>query len=104
MRQLMVVLLFAVVVQAQNSTQAGGKDKAASAGTPVDLASQVPAARAEDVKSMDALLGAIYDVISGPAGGSRLGPVSFDVRAAGAVHADGEESRWQREVELDECG
>ncbi len=68
MRQLMVVLLFAVVVYAQNSAQAGGKDKAASAGTPVDLASQIPVARAEDVKSMDALLGAIYDVISGPAG------------------------------------
>ena len=34
-----------------------------------DLASKVPAAKAEDVKSMDAILRAIYDVISGPTGG-----------------------------------
>ena len=33
-----------------------------------DLASKVPAVKAEDVKSMDAILRAIYDVISGPAG------------------------------------
>ncbi len=31
-----------------------------------DLASKVPAVKAEDVKSMDAILRAIYDVISGP--------------------------------------
>ena len=35
----------------------------------IDLAANVPAAKAEDVKSMDAILHAIYDVISGPAGG-----------------------------------
>ena len=35
----------------------------------VDLAAKVPAAKTEDVKSMDAILHAIYDVISGPAGG-----------------------------------
>jgi hypothetical protein len=34
-----------------------------------DLAAKVPAAKVEDVKSMDAILAAIYDVISGPAGG-----------------------------------
>lgn len=33
-----------------------------------DLAAKVPAPKPEDVKSMDAILGAIYDVISGPAG------------------------------------
>jgi len=33
-----------------------------------DLAAKVPAPNAEDVKSMDAILRAIYDVISGPAG------------------------------------
>jgi hypothetical protein len=33
-----------------------------------DLAAKVPAAKTEDVKSMDAILHAIYDVISGPAG------------------------------------
>ncbi|MGB7599035.1 MAG: hypothetical protein WBM24_01920 [Candidatus Sulfotelmatobacter sp.] len=34
-----------------------------------DLATKVPAAKAEDVKSMAAILHAIYDVISGPVGG-----------------------------------
>lgn len=32
------------------------------------LAAKVPAAKHDDVKSMDAILAAIYDVISGPAG------------------------------------
>ena len=32
------------------------------------LAAKVPAAKPDDVKSMDAILAAIYDVISGPAG------------------------------------
>ena len=36
--------------------------------TAAELAAKVPAAKPEDVKSMDAILGAIYDVISGPAG------------------------------------
>ncbi len=36
--------------------------------TAADLAAKVPAAKPEDVKSMDAILVAIYDVISGPAG------------------------------------
>jgi hypothetical protein len=34
-----------------------------------DLAAKVPAPKPEDVKSRDAILRAIYDVISGPAGG-----------------------------------
>lgn len=33
-----------------------------------DLAAQVPVPKPDDVKSMDAILRAIYDVISGPAG------------------------------------
>ena len=33
-----------------------------------DLAAKVPPAKPDDVKSLDAILGAIYDVISGPAG------------------------------------
>lgn len=36
--------------------------------TPAALAAKVPAAKPEDVKSMDAILTAIYNVISGPAG------------------------------------
>ena len=35
------------------------------------LSSQVPAAKPEDVKSIDAIMHAIYDVISGPAGTDR---------------------------------
>ncbi len=77
MKHLAIVLLLAVAVvvqsSAQNSTQAnpasGAKGQAvASAPAAPDLASQVPAPRTDDVKSMDALLHAIYDVISGPAG------------------------------------
>lgn len=37
--------------------------------TAAELAGKVPAAKPEDVKSMGAILAAIYDVISGPAGG-----------------------------------
>jgi len=36
--------------------------------TAAELAAKVPAAKPEDVKSMDAILGAIYEVISGPTG------------------------------------
>jgi hypothetical protein len=36
--------------------------------TAADLAAKVPAAKLADVQSMDAILHAIYDVISGPAG------------------------------------
>ena len=72
MKRLGVVLLLAVVALAQNATQnAGSPDAkpASSSGTQgTDLASQVPPPRAEDVKSLDSILLAIYDVISGPAG------------------------------------
>jgi hypothetical protein len=37
--------------------------------TAADLAAKVPAAKPDDVNSRDAILRAIYDVISGPAGG-----------------------------------
>lgn len=37
--------------------------------TAAELAAKVPAARPEDVKSLDAIMVAIYDAISGPAGG-----------------------------------
>ena len=36
--------------------------------TPADLASKVPAPKPEDVKSLDAIMHAAYDSISGPAG------------------------------------
>jgi hypothetical protein len=73
-KQLAGVLLFAVAALCQNSMQmnpnSGGKQETASAtgGTAADLASQVPTPRAEDVNSKEAVLHAIYDVISGPVG------------------------------------
>jgi hypothetical protein len=57
---LLVALLLAVSALAQNSTSP-------ASSTP-DLSSQVPAPRPDDVKSVDALVHAVYDVISGPAG------------------------------------
>lgn len=36
--------------------------------SPAGLAAQVPAAKAEDVKSLDAIMRALYDVLCGPAG------------------------------------
>jgi hypothetical protein len=65
-----VFLFLAAVAQssAQNSAQATSGAQKQSDAKPPDLASQVPAPKADDVKSMDALLHAIYDVISGPVG------------------------------------
>ena len=37
--------------------------------SPAELAAKVPAPKPNDVKSMEAMLRAIYEVISGPAGG-----------------------------------
>jgi hypothetical protein len=74
LKNLAIVLLLAVAFVAQNSTQAdsasGAKVQQVSANAQAipDLASQVPAPKAEDVKSMAGLLRGIYDVISGPAG------------------------------------
>jgi hypothetical protein len=72
LKRLGVVLLLTVVALAQNSTRNAGSSDAKSAGSPgaqgADLASQVPSPRAEDVKSLDSIVRAIYDVISGPAG------------------------------------
>jgi len=36
--------------------------------TPADVAAKVPAPRPDDVKSVDAIIGAAYESISGPAG------------------------------------
>jgi hypothetical protein len=72
LKRLGVVLLLTVAALAQNSTQNGGspdaKASSSSGAQGTDLASQVPSPRAEDVKSLDNILLAIYDVISGPAG------------------------------------
>jgi len=68
----LAIVFLAVTAMAQNSAQAPAQmdraQEAENASAVKDLAAQVPAARREDVKSRAALLAAIYDVISGPAG------------------------------------
>jgi hypothetical protein len=71
LKTLIVVLLLAVSALAQSATQPASSDakgQAPNASTTPSLAAQVPAPKVEDVKSMDAILHAIYDVISGPIG------------------------------------
>ena len=72
MKRLGLVLLLTVVALAQNSTPNDGspdaKPASSSGAQGMDLASQVPSPRADDVKSLDNILLAIYDVISGPVG------------------------------------
>ena len=70
--------LFAMVVGlALFSFNAAGQSSTATASAPQpqaapkppqDLAAQVPASKPEDVKSIDSILAALYNVISGPAG------------------------------------
>jgi hypothetical protein len=72
---LLSVLLFfgalvtAAVSQKTTPSQSIQMPPQAPAFSAAELAAKVPAAKVEDVKSMEAILGAIYDVISGPAGG-----------------------------------
>jgi hypothetical protein len=73
LKTLVTVLLLAVAALGQSATSAQptaptGGTQAPAASTRPSLASQVPAPKIEDVKSMDAILHAIYDVISGPIG------------------------------------
>jgi len=71
---LAMVLLLAATAFSKNKTQSSpasssqGKQPSANAPAVPDLASQVPTPKPEDVKTMNGLLQAIYDVISGPAG------------------------------------
>lgn len=74
MRRVIFVFLFCLAIAsisaAQKSTPTPAREIPPQAPifTAADLAAKVPAAKPEDVKSTDAILGAIYDVISGPAG------------------------------------
>jgi len=74
LRRLIFLFLFcfgiASISAAQKSTPSPAIEMPAQAPifTAAELAAKVPAAKPEDVKSMDAILSAIYDVISGPAG------------------------------------
>jgi hypothetical protein len=75
MRRLFFPLMFCVALGATLSAQKAEPKQGVRLPptTPIftasDLAAKVPAAKPEDVKSLDAILTAIYDVISGPAGG-----------------------------------
>jgi hypothetical protein len=68
---LLVALLASVaclpIASAQNSSPAP-KSEPAKRPSAQDLAAQVPPAKPADVNSLDSILKAVYDVISGPAG------------------------------------
>jgi hypothetical protein len=59
-----------VAASAQSPAQQHAASSSQSAPAPAagDLAARVPTAKSEDVRSIDAILHALYDVISGPAG------------------------------------
>jgi hypothetical protein len=65
---LAVIFSAAAAAQKTNSTQAIELPPQTPIFSPAELAAKVPPAKMEDVKSMDAILHAMYDVISGPAG------------------------------------
>jgi len=74
LRRLTFLFLFCFAVVPISSAQKAAPSPAremppqAPVFTAAELAAKVPAAKPEDVKSMDAILGAIYEVISGPTG------------------------------------
>jgi hypothetical protein len=67
---LLVLSTAVAFAQQPSSPQPQQRPSASQQPTPPtqDLASRVPAAKPADVQSLDAILHAIYDVISGPAG------------------------------------
>jgi hypothetical protein len=69
---LITVLCGAVASQAQSSQPATGETQNSTAAQPSATQSattaKTPEAKPEDVKSVDAIVAAVYDVISGPAG------------------------------------
>ncbi|MGA7044965.1 MAG: hypothetical protein WBY98_01760 [Candidatus Sulfotelmatobacter sp.] len=74
MKRLFLVLALCCVLgtmaaaQKTSTSQAVETSPQAPMFSAADLAAQVPVPKPDDVKSMDAILRAIYDVISGPAG------------------------------------
>ena len=74
MRNLYLVAMVAVILSVSAPAQKPVDQHPAQAApqTPMlsaaDLAAKVPPAKAEDVKSLDAIMRAVYEVISGPAG------------------------------------
>jgi hypothetical protein len=73
MRNVFLVLLGVFVVCSTASVQQASAQKPpapqqAPAAPPQDISARIPPAKPDDVKSIDAILAAVYDVISGPAG------------------------------------
>jgi hypothetical protein len=74
MRKIFLIAVVAVALSATHSLAhtaqpaSPSRQAAAQGDTPQDLAARVPPPKASDVKSIDSLLAAVYDVISGPAG------------------------------------
>lgn len=64
-------LAIASIVSAQQPTPQPSPAQRAAIAADSMARSQIPPARTEDVSSMDAILRALYDVISGPAGQKR---------------------------------
>jgi hypothetical protein len=64
----LAITAFPAVSSAQSSSPAPQTDAAKHQTSAQDLSSRVPAAKPEDVNSLDSILKAIHDVISGPAG------------------------------------
>jgi hypothetical protein len=66
-----IILLALAVTLGVSSYNAAGQSSTAPPAAPKppqDLATQVPAPKPDDVKSIDSILAALYNVISGPAG------------------------------------
>ena len=64
----LAIAAFPVVTCGQSPSPAPKTETARQQAPPPDLSSRVPTPRPDDVKSLDSILKAIYNVISGPAG------------------------------------
>lgn len=75
MKSLLAVLFLSAACLAQsaapNAQSPSKSQPSAPSNMSVQVADNTPAAKPEDVKSLDAIMHAVYDVISGPAGQAR---------------------------------
>ena len=71
MNRTSLALVAACVVSATVSAQTSNGTPSVTASLGSTVAQTAPGARASDVKSLDAIMSALYDVISGPAGQKR---------------------------------
>jgi hypothetical protein len=68
---LLTLLTAPVWAQSASTTPQQSTSKTETAATTQDTSAKPPAAKPDDVKSMDSIMAALYDVISGPAGQKR---------------------------------